>query len=61
MNSLQQFARYVSRFTGVELFVTADAGEGLPWRKDYRAINSSSETTGSNKSIVMPEPESMTP
>jgi len=53
-----QFERCASLFTGVELFVTPGAGGGLPWRKDCRPLISSSEATGSNKSIVMPNPNS---
>ena len=54
-----QFERCASLFTGVESFMTEDAEGGLPWRKDYRVLHLFKRGAGSNKSIVMPDPESL--
>ena len=39
--------------------MTEEAEGGLPWRKDYRVLHLFKRGAGSNKSIVMPDPESL--
>jgi len=43
----------------LQLFMTEGVGGGLPWWKDCRALHLFKRGAGSNKSIVMPDPESL--